>query len=115
VTGTGAGFETTYVSGLRYDVFGNRTRARYGNGVESSWSFDPLMVRLEGTRKHTIDNPGDSGGQVTPPHTNFDYRYTYDSQRPHHAVRVGAKRLRAEGPGGWVPYENEREVVGRSP
>jgi hypothetical protein len=41
------------------------------------------------TRKHTIDNPGDSGGQVTPPHTNFDYRYTYDSQRPHHAVRVG--------------------------
>jgi RNA 2',3'-cyclic 3'-phosphodiesterase len=188
VTGTGAGFETTYVSGLRYDVFGNRTRARYGNGVESNWSFDPLMVRLEGartslpsgeqvqdlsygydhvgnptsieshlpapapgdhrlpgggswsfrydgvdrlvsakgsmelapgkvdrfdqgfaytkihnlkrkTRKHTIDNPGDSGGQVTPPHTNFDYRYTYDSQRPHHAVREGDLEQRFDAAG----------------
>jgi RHS repeat-associated protein len=178
VTGQGEGFTTPYVRGLRYDVFGNRTRAIYGNGVESRWDFDPLMVRLEGTetslptgeqvqdlsydydavgnpktiesrlpppspgdhrlpgggtwsfsydgvdrlrtaqghmelapgkrdtfdqkfeyskihnltrkrRSHTIENPGPSGGEVTPPHTNFDFQYTYDPQRPHHAVRVG--------------------------
>jgi hypothetical protein len=36
---------------------------------------------------------------VTPPHTNFDYRYTYDSQRPHHAVRVGDLEQRFDAAG----------------
>jgi len=36
----------TYVSGLRYDTFGNLTRALYGNGVESTWTFEPARVRL---------------------------------------------------------------------
>ncbi|HEV8325448.1 MAG TPA: hypothetical protein VG389_27815, partial [Myxococcota bacterium] len=47
-TGAGAGWTRTYVSDLRYDVFGNRTHALFGNGVVSDWTFDPLMERLSG-------------------------------------------------------------------
>ena len=46
VTGSGAGYVVTYADELRYDVFGNRTHAGFGNGVVSTWSFDPLRVRL---------------------------------------------------------------------
>jgi RHS repeat-associated protein len=46
VTGSGTGYTVTYADELRYDVFGNRTRARFGNGVVTRWSFDPLRIRL---------------------------------------------------------------------
>lgn len=49
VRGAGAGWTRTYVSQLHYDVFGNRIHARFGNGVESTWSFATDRVRL-----HTI-------------------------------------------------------------
>jgi hypothetical protein len=37
------------LSALRYDVFGNKIHAEFGNGVVSDWTFDPLMVRLATT------------------------------------------------------------------
>lgn len=46
VTGVGTGWQKTYANELRYDVFGNRTRLRYGNGVVTTWSYEPARVRL---------------------------------------------------------------------
>ncbi|MDB4955202.1 MAG: repeat protein, partial [Myxococcales bacterium] len=47
VAGVGTGWSRTYVSGLRYDVFGNRTRAQFGNGDVTTRTFDPMRVRLQ--------------------------------------------------------------------
>jgi RHS repeat-associated protein len=46
ITGAGNGWSRTYVSDLRYDEFGNRTRAAFGNGDVSVWTFDPKRIRL---------------------------------------------------------------------
>ena len=46
VTGIGKGWSRTYASELRYNVFGNRIRARFGNGAVTTWSFDDKRVRL---------------------------------------------------------------------
>jgi RHS repeat-associated protein len=46
VQGAGAGWTRSYADDLRYDVFGNRTRAHYGNGDVSTWTFDPARIRL---------------------------------------------------------------------
>lgn len=46
VVGAGAGWTKTYADQIQYDVFGNKTRLRYGNGVLSTWSYDPQRVRL---------------------------------------------------------------------
>src|SRR5262249_17883626 len=46
VDGKGGGWSRTYVKDLRYDVFGNRTRAQFGNGDVSVWTFDPARVRV---------------------------------------------------------------------
>ncbi|MEO8549386.1 MAG: toxin TcdB middle/N-terminal domain-containing protein, partial [Kofleriaceae bacterium] len=46
VGGVGKTWSRTYVSNLRYDVFGNQIHAQFGNGDVSDWSFDPLRVRL---------------------------------------------------------------------
>lgn len=37
----------TYISDLRYDVFGNRTYAVFGNGVSSRYTYDPKTLRLD--------------------------------------------------------------------
>src|SRR5262249_57795570 len=46
VDGAGSSWSRTYASGMRYDVFGNRTRAQLGNGDVSVWTFDPARIRL---------------------------------------------------------------------
>ncbi|HWO22671.1 MAG TPA: toxin TcdB middle/N-terminal domain-containing protein [Kofleriaceae bacterium] len=69
VTGHGAGYAVTYADELRYDVFGNRTRARFGNGVVTTWSFDPLRVRLA-SLVTTLPAPAATKVQ--------DLRYSYD-------------------------------------
>ena len=46
VAGAGASWTKTYADQLRYDVFGNRTQIRFGNGALTTASFDPLRVRL---------------------------------------------------------------------
>lgn len=67
VIGSGAGYTRTYADELRYDVFGNRTRARSGNGVVSTWSFAPLRVRLA-----SVVTTLPSAAKVQ------DLRYSYD-------------------------------------
>ncbi|MFN0248749.1 MAG: SpvB/TcaC N-terminal domain-containing protein [Kofleriaceae bacterium] len=67
VVGAGSGWTQTYADQLQYDVFGNRTRTRFGNGVISTWNFDPLRVRLA-TATTTLP----SATRVQ------DVRYTYD-------------------------------------
>jgi RHS repeat-associated protein len=47
VNGAGDGWTRTYATGIRYDVFGNRTRIEYGNHVVSTWRFEPARMRLE--------------------------------------------------------------------
>lgn len=47
VVGAGNGWTRNYATGIRYDVFGNRTRLVYGNNAVSTWTFDPLTVRLK--------------------------------------------------------------------
>jgi RHS repeat-associated protein len=69
VSGSGAGYAVTYADELRYDVFGNRTRARFGNGVVTTWSFDPLRVRLT-SLVTTLPAPAATKVQ--------DLRYSYD-------------------------------------
>ncbi|HWO26380.1 MAG TPA: toxin TcdB middle/N-terminal domain-containing protein, partial [Kofleriaceae bacterium] len=69
VSGSGAGYAVTYADELRYDVFGNRTRARLGNGAVTTWSFDPLRVRLASL---VTTLPGPSTTKVQ------DLRYSYD-------------------------------------
>ena len=46
VAGAGTSWTKTYVDQLRYDVFGNRAHARFGNGVATDWTFDPQRIRL---------------------------------------------------------------------
>jgi RHS repeat-associated protein len=46
VDGAGAGWSRTYASEIQYDEFGNRTRMRFGNGVVSTWTYDPKRLRL---------------------------------------------------------------------
>lgn len=69
VEGTGAGWNKTYASELKYDVFGNRIHMRAGNGVATRWSFDPDRIRLK-----TIDTtlPGASARPIQA------LRYDYD-------------------------------------
>lgn len=67
VAGAGTGWTQTYADQLQYDVFGNRTRTRFGNNVVSTWTFDPLRVRLA-TALTTL--PSSTRVQ--------DLRYSYD-------------------------------------
>lgn len=47
VKGVGNGWARTYIDDLRYDEFGHRIHARYGNGATTDWTFDPKRERLE--------------------------------------------------------------------
>ncbi|HTE44670.1 MAG TPA: RHS repeat-associated core domain-containing protein, partial [Gemmatimonadaceae bacterium] len=58
----------SYASGIRYDVFGNRTRMQLGK-VVTTWSYDPDRVRLS-TTTSTIQVAGAPKIQ--------DLLYTYD-------------------------------------
>jgi RHS repeat-associated protein len=46
VTGSGSGWSKVYADEIQYDVFGNRTHMRFGNNVETTWTYEPQRVRL---------------------------------------------------------------------
>ncbi len=50
VTGLHGGRSTHYVQQIGYDAFGQRVFVRYGNGVESRYSYDPQRRWLEAIR-----------------------------------------------------------------
>ncbi len=39
-----------YVSHMGYDKFGQRTYLKYGNGTETTYTYDRLRTRLENLR-----------------------------------------------------------------
>jgi RHS repeat-associated protein len=47
VYGEKAGIRYEYIKVLRYDEFGQRTYIEYGNGVKSTYGYDPLTRRLK--------------------------------------------------------------------
>jgi RHS repeat-associated protein len=46
VTGSGSGWSKVYADEIQYDVFGNRTHMRFGNNVETTWTYEPQRIRL---------------------------------------------------------------------
>jgi RHS repeat-associated protein len=68
VTGEGSGWTETYVSSMEYDEFGNRTKAVFGSGAISTWTYDPELVRLTGK----LTEVGQGGTKLQ------DLSYTYD-------------------------------------
>lgn len=90
VTGSGSGWTRTYADQIRYDVFGNRTRLRLGNGAVTTWSFDPARVRLDAL---TTTLPSSEKIQ--------DLHYTYDpAGNPLHISNTLAPLM---GSGGAMP------------
>jgi RHS repeat-associated protein len=71
VVGAGNGWQRTYASDIRYDVFGNRDRVVYGNGVVSTWTFDPNRIRLQEVTT-TLPPAGKSPTLIQ------DLQYSYD-------------------------------------
>jgi len=69
VEGAGSGWQRSYASQIRYDEFGHRTHLLFGNGIESTWSFDPKRVRLEAIKT----KPTTTGPMLQ------DLRYSYDA------------------------------------
>ena len=89
----------TYITTLTYDEFGQRTKLVYGNNVETTYTYDPLMGRLshlkstEPTKGRVIQDvsytydlvgnildiankaPVPAGGEIGGP---TEHRYTYD-------------------------------------
>ncbi|MEK7425692.1 MAG: hypothetical protein AAB131_17845, partial [Actinomycetota bacterium] len=107
-----AGRSTTYISQLTYDVFGNRTRAHFGNGVESAWSYDPRMVRLAtATTRLPPDRRHPSDALIQ------DLVYQYDAVGNPQAIfsqlpepEPGDHRL--PGPGRWnLTYDGVDRLV----
>ena len=67
VSATGTGWSRTYADDIRYDVFGNRSHARYGNGAESSWVVDPARIRMS-----SITTTLPSFGKIQDLHYSYD-------------------------------------------
>jgi RHS repeat-associated protein len=59
--------DALYATGIRYDVFGNRTRMAIGK-VVTTWSYDPARVRLSNVTS-TLQTPG------LPKIQNLQYTY----------------------------------------
>src|SRR3712207_8835672 len=53
----GAQPATAFVANIDYDAKGQRTRIEYGNGVRTSYDYDPLTLRLARLRseEHTSE------------------------------------------------------------
>lgn len=59
---------TTFVQGIDYDARGQRRRIDYGNSVATSYSYDPLTLRLVhlSTRRNAVAFPDDFPPTPTP-------------------------------------------------
>jgi RHS repeat-associated protein len=76
----GSATATPFVTHIDYDAKGQRTRIGYGNGTETQYRYDPLMLRLVGLR--TIRPAGAetfSSPLLEDPRLVQDLRYTYDA------------------------------------
>ena len=79
----GAAAATLFVADIDYDAKGQRTLIDYGNGVRTTYDYDPLTFRLVHllTRRNAVAFPADS---PQPPPTGWpgsavqNLRYTYD-------------------------------------
>jgi RHS repeat-associated protein len=80
----GAPVWTPFIFGIEYDAKGQRTLIDYGNGVRTTYTYDPLTYRLTRllTRRDAIAFPEDC---PDPPPSGWpgcrvqDLRYTYDA------------------------------------
>lgn len=69
---------------IEHDARGRRTRIRYGNGVRTSYGYDPLTSRLVAmrTRRNPLEFPTDCPKTVPPGWSGCDVqnlRYSYDA------------------------------------
>ena len=79
----GAAVATPFVTGINYDAKGQRVLIDYGNGVSTSYEYDPLTFRLVHllTRRNAVDFPDDC---PQPPPVGWpdcqlqNLHYTYD-------------------------------------
>ncbi|WP_205324731.1 SpvB/TcaC N-terminal domain-containing protein [Glycomyces sp. YM15] len=55
----GTGPVRTYMAGQEYDPLGRRTVSRYGNGLTSEYTYDPLSRRVTGIRTAAEGSPVD--------------------------------------------------------
>lgn len=67
-----AGAGKTFVEHIDYDANGQRTRIRYGNGVETRYRYEPTTLRLLGLKTTRLER-GAKRPQVLQ-----DIEYTYD-------------------------------------
>jgi len=75
----GAATETVFVENIDYDAKGQRTLIEYGNGVRTTYTYDPETFRL--TRLFTSRGtafPGDCPNPPEPPCGIQNLNYTYD-------------------------------------
>ncbi len=75
----GEALTTPFVAGVDYDARGQRTRIVYGNGAETTYTYDPLTFRL--ARLRTIRPAGSNGdpSRIFVSSTVVqDLHYTYD-------------------------------------
>ena len=67
---------TPYLSHIGYDEFGQRVRMVYGNGIETRYSYDPLMHRLSAADADNQDAFMSKHGIPARPFQRL--RYSYD-------------------------------------
>jgi RHS repeat-associated protein len=68
-TADGAIDHQPFVASAEYNARGQRTRVRFGNGTETTWSFDELTHRIARATTRSVAGP---------PRTWIDVAYTHD-------------------------------------
>ena len=79
----GSGTTTSFITNIDYDVKARRTNIEYGNGVQTTYEYDPLTFRLVHmlTRRNAVTFPGDCPGPSLPSWAGCQIQnlsYTYD-------------------------------------
>ncbi|HEU4730906.1 MAG TPA: SpvB/TcaC N-terminal domain-containing protein [Kofleriaceae bacterium] len=67
--------ETRYLDQVGYDEFGQRVRMRYGNGIETHYSYEPVMHRLAAVDADNQDAYMRQQGLPARPFQRLRYRY----------------------------------------
>lgn len=90
-----------YVSSIGYDKFGQRTYLKYGNGTETTYTYDRLRRRLENL------NVSAGGNSI------MDNTYTYDAVGNVLGVSNGAKLPETGRVGGNMQHRYEYDALYR--
>ena len=90
-----------YVSEIGYDKFGQRTYLKYGNGTETTYTYDRLRTRLENL------NVSEGGNSI------MDNTYTYDAVGNVLGVSNGAKLPETGRVGGNMQHRYEYDALYR--